>query len=98
MNSCSAVRGRALRYVPIDAALAVRTFYPNLLAAIDQFRQPGEIDFHLPRLVHREDAGVSCGIWIGSTAEHAELLPGRVLDGESARNLDDTPGRRNGWS
>src|SRR6267143_3459660 len=52
-----------------------------------QFRQPGEIDCHLPRLVHREEAGVSCNVWVGSTVEDAELLPSGVLDGESARDL-----------
>jgi hypothetical protein len=63
-------------------------------AAIEQFRQPCEIDCHLSRLVYRQEAGVSCNVWVGSTVEHAELLPGGVLDGESARDLGDPPRRR----
>jgi len=33
-------------------------------AAIEQFRQLGEIERYL---VHRQEAGVSCSVWIGST-------------------------------
>ena len=63
-------------------------------AAIEQFRQPCEIERHLPCLVHRQKAGVSCCVRVGSTVEHTELLPSGILDGESVRDLDDPPG---GW-
>src|SRR5258708_2883916 len=63
-------------------------------AAIEQFRQPREIDCHLSRLVHRQKAGMSCYVWVGSTVEHAELLPSGILDSKSARDLDDPPRRR----
>src|SRR5260370_29377981 len=58
---------------------------------LEQFRQPCEMDCHLARLVDRQEAGVSCNVWVGSTVEHAELLPSGVLDGESVRDLDDPP-------
>src|SRR5258708_799325 len=57
----------------------------------EQFRQPGEIKRHLSRLVDRHDAGVPCPA--GAPAvEHADLLLGGVLNGESARQLDGPPG------
>src|SRR5258708_2018591 len=67
-------------------------------AAIEQFRQPREIDCHLSRLVHRQKAGMSCYVWVGSTVEHAELLPSGILDSKSARDLDDPPRRRKATS
>src|SRR5712671_6737862 len=60
-------------------------------AAIEQFRQPCEIDRHLSRLVHRQDAGVSRSVRVGPAVEHAELLPSGVLDGESVGEFDDPP-------
>src|SRR5437660_11407630 len=63
-------------------------------AAIEQFRPLGEINCHLSGLVHRQEAGVSCGVWVDSTMEHAELLPSGILNGESALDIDDPPRRR----
>src|SRR5258708_34636917 len=57
----------------------------------EQFRQPGEIKRHLSRLVDRHDAGVPCAAR-GPAVEHADLLLGGVLNGESARQLDGPPG------
>ena len=45
----------------------------------EQFRQPREIDCHLPRLVHRQEAGVPRSVWVGPAVEHTELLPGGVV-------------------
>jgi len=61
-------------------------------AAIEQFGQPGEVDCHLSCFVDRHDAGVPCAAR-SPAIEHANLLPGGVLDGESGRHLDDTPWR-----
>jgi hypothetical protein len=62
-------------------------------SALEQFRQPCEIDGHLSRLLYRQEACVSCSVRVSAAVEHAELLPGRVIDGESVRDLDDPPRR-----
>src|SRR5258708_21772769 len=63
-------------------------------AAIEQFRQLGEIDCHLPCLVNRQEAGVSRCVRVGSTVEHTKLHPSSILDGESALDLYDPPRSR----
>jgi len=60
---------------------------------LEQFRQPCEIDCHLSRLLYGQEAGVSCGIRVSPAVEHAKLLPGGVIDGESIWDLDDPPRR-----
>ncbi len=46
-------------------------------AAIEQFRQSCEIDRHLARLVHREDAGVPRGVRVGPHRVAARRRPRR---------------------
>jgi hypothetical protein len=71
---------------------------------LEQFRQPCEIDCHLSRLIDRQEAGVSCCIRVIPAVENAQLSANSVIDGESVRDLDDSPrcwkaaghGRRSG--
>src|SRR6266446_10457805 len=55
--------------LPKSRSLSLRT------AAIEQLRQLGKIDRHLPRLIRGQKAGVSCCVRVGSTVEHAKLHP-----------------------
>src|SRR5258708_12388943 len=71
--------------LPKSRSLSLRT------AAIEQLRQLGKIDRHLPRLIRGQKAGASCSVRVGSTVEHAKLHPSGILDAESALDLDDPP-------
>src|SRR4029077_16773375 len=61
---------------------------------LEKFRQLCEIDGHLSSLVDRQEVGLSCGIGLGQSIKHGELLPGGVVDGESVRNLNNPPRSR----
>jgi len=45
----------------------------------------------LSSLVDRQEVGISCGVGVGQSKKHGELLPGGVVDGESARDLNNPP-------
>ncbi len=78
----------------VEGGLARPRGTPSLCrAAIEPFRQLGEIDCHL-LIVPRQKASVARCVWVGSTVKHAELHASGVLDGKSARDLDDPPRKR----
>src|SRR5260370_35614948 len=64
--------------LPKPRSLSLRT------AAIEQFRQLGEIDCHLPRLIRGQKAGVSCRVRVGSPLEPAKFPPSGIRAGDSA--------------
>src|SRR5712671_52747 len=57
---------------------------------IEQFRQPCEIDCNLSRVVHHQDAGMSCHVRVGPI-EKAELPASGVMYGKSVWEFDDPP-------
>jgi|SRR5215471_4350604 len=58
---------------------------------LEQFRQPGEINRNLSRLLDHRDAGMSCSVRVGLAAENAELSTTGVLDGKTVWDFDDPP-------